>query len=127
MLEKSKATLKEYRSTNRVFVWLAISLLIAAGLGYQIFANVQQNQSLSEQLVGIQKEAEQVKVVQMELQAKVDLLQRDQYVLKLARARGFFSLQDEIIFNIPEENALLVNENARQEAMVKQSVTTKNE
>lgn len=126
MIDKSIVTLKEYKSTNRVFVWLAISLVIALGLGYQIFVNVQQNQSLANQLEEVKKEEQQVRVSQMELQAKVDLLQQDQYVLKLARSRGFFSLQDEIIFNIPEKNALLLNEKARQESLQTQETTQSN-
>lgn len=107
--------------SNRVFIWLLIGCIFAATLIFQIWTNVSQVATLNRDLAIVRVENEQAKTKQIQLQTYVDLLNDDDYVLKLARARGFYSLPNEIIFTIPEDNPLLSNELKRQEALKNQN------
>ncbi|MBS4750196.1 hypothetical protein GMA11_07920 [Granulicatella sp. zg-ZJ] len=102
-------------ATNRVFIWLLISSVLAGLLVFQIWQNVKQNQEFQQTLKNVQADKEKAEVQKMELQAQVDLLNDDDYILKLARSRGFMGTKDEIIFNIPSENMLLKQEQKREE------------
>lgn len=103
----------------RVFLWLLIATVIAVLLSFQIWSNVKQAEVLRSNLVAAQQTNQQVKAKKVELETYVALLNNDDYVLKLARARGFYSLPNEILFNITEQNSLLKNEKAREEALSK--------
>lgn len=111
------AHVQRRKMNNRVFIWLGLSGIIATVLVLQIWRNVEQQRDLEQRLQVVKQEQAQVHVQQIELQATLDLLQDDDYVLKLARSRGYFSLPNEIIFNIPDENPLLTQEKIRQNAL----------
>ncbi|MBS4762231.1 septum formation initiator family protein [Carnobacteriaceae bacterium zg-ZUI252] len=119
-METTESKRSQQRKSNRVFLWLLGTLLFAATLCFQIFNNVQQTEQLKKNLEIVKVENQQAKTRQIELKTYVDLLNDDEYVLKLARARGFYTLPNELIFNIPEENAMLQNEQARQKALSNQ-------
>lgn len=110
---------KNRKQSHRVFLWLFIAVVFATTLSVQIWNNIQETARLNETMKIIQLENTQVKTKQIELQTYVELLTHDEYVLKLARARGFYSLPNELIFNISEQNGLLKNEKTRQEALNK--------
>lgn len=101
--------------SNRVFIWLLIGVVIAMTLFFQIWNNMTQLQTLNRNLQVERQTHLQATTRKVELQSYIDLLNDDEYVLKLARARGFFSLPNEIIFTIPEDNELLKNEEARRQ------------
>lgn len=110
---------KSKKQSNRIFLWLFVAVLFATTLSIQIWNNLQETARLNETMKLVELENAQVKTKQIELQTQVELLTNDEYVLKLARARGFYSLPNELIFNISEQNGLLKNEKARQEALNK--------
>lgn len=110
---------KQRQQSHRVFLWLFIAVIFATTLSVQIWNNLQETARLNETMKLVQLENTQVKTKQIELQTHVELLTHDEYVLKLARARGFYSLPNELIFNISEQNGLLKNEKIRQEALDK--------
>lgn len=110
------STVQKRQSSNRIFIWLALASVLAVFLALQIYRNVEQAQQLKRDLSQAQSEHDSLLVRKTELQAQVDMLNNDDYVLKLARSRGYFSLKNEIIFNIPEENNLLKQEKERAEA-----------
>lgn len=105
------------RQSYRVFLWLFVAVVFATTLSVQIWNNLQETARLKQTMQIIQIENTQVQTKKIELQTQVELLTHDEYVLKLARARGFYSLPNELIFNITEQNGLLSNEKARQEAL----------
>lgn len=113
-------TRSQQQKSNRVFLWLFVAVVFAITLCFQIFSNVQQTAQLQKTLEIVKVENQQAKTRQIELKTHVDMLNDDDYVLKLARARGFYSLPNEIIFNITEQNALLQNEKEREETLLKQ-------
>lgn len=118
MSTKTTVSQMQRRKMNhRVFIWLGLASIVATVLVLQIWRNVEQQSALDQQLKVVQQEEAQVHVQQIELQATLDLLQDDDYVLKLARSRGYFSLPNEIIFNIPEDNPLLNQEKIRKDAL----------
>lgn len=112
-----KAHAQKRKLNHRVFIWLGLASIVAMVLVLQIWRNIDQQHTLDQQLQVVQQNEAQVRVQQIELQATLELLQDDDYVLKLARSRGYFSLPNEIIFNIPEENPLLNQEKIRQNAL----------
>lgn len=117
---------KNKKQNNRIFLWLFAAVIFATTLSIQIWNNLQETAHLNEKMKLVEVENVHVKMKKIELQTQVDLLMDDEYVLKLARARGFYSLPNELIFNIPEQNGLLKNEKVRQEAL-KQEGLNKNE
>lgn len=112
-MSQSTQKVQKRQSTNRVFIWIAIASIFAVVLALQIWRNVEQTKTLQGELQEAQQQQNLANVKQVELQAKVDMLQDDNYVLKLARSRGYYSLPNEIIFNILEENNLLKQEKAQ--------------
>ncbi|MBF0780005.1 MULTISPECIES: septum formation initiator family protein [unclassified Granulicatella] len=108
--------IQKRQPTNRVFIWIAITSIFAIVLALQIWRNVEQTKNLQRELQDVQAQQSAANVKQLELQAQVDMLQDDNYVLKLARSRGHYSLPNEIIFNILEENNLLKQEKARRDS-----------
>lgn len=117
-------TIEHKSPSNRVFIWLVIGCLFAATLGYQIFTNLSQVTTLKTDLTVARLEHTKAQSKNVALKTYVDLLNTDEYVLKLARHHSYYSLPNEIIFTIPEDNALLKNEKNRQEALQKQQEQT---
>jgi len=94
---------------KRVAVWhsllMAVVIAIAGSLILQIIGQLNQASKIEAQIVEAKKEEAKVKEQQKSLLQQVELLQKDDYVAKLARSEYYLSKSGEIIFNTPDDAA----------------------
>ena len=94
---------------KRVAVWhsllMAVVIAIAGSLILQIVGQMNQASKIEAQIVEAKKEEAKVKEQQKSLLQQVELLQKDDYVAKLARSEYYLSKSGEIIFNTPDDAA----------------------
>ena len=106
---------------KRVAVWhsllMAVVIAIAGSLILQIVGQINQAGKIEAQIVEAKKEEAKVKQEQKSLLQQVELLQKDDYVAKLARSEYYLSKSGEIIFNTPDDAA----QNKLQQAKENQS------
>ena len=94
---------------KRVAVWhslfMAVVIAIIGTLILQIVGQLNQASKIEAKIVEAKKDEEKVKEQQKSLLQQVELLQKDDYVAKLARSEYYLSKSGEIIFNTPDDAA----------------------
>lgn len=107
MYKFSEYRKSDTRPTNRVFLWLSIATFFIVIMGIQMQGNLAQKATLQKEYQVEVEKNQQAEVAKVELTSKIDLLNDEEYILKLARNRYLMSLPQEIIFNITDMNDLL--------------------
>ena len=106
---------------KRVALWhslfMAIVIAIIGTLILQIVGQLNQASQIESKIVEAKKDEAKVKEQQKSLLQQVELLQKDDYVAKLARSEYYLSKSGEIIFNTPDDAA----QNKLQQAKENQS------
>ena len=94
---------------KRVAIWhslfMAVVIAIIGTLILQIVGQLNQASKIEAKIVEAKKDEEKVKEQQKSLLQQVELLQKDDYVAKLARSEYYLSKSGEIIFNTPDDAA----------------------
>ena len=94
---------------KRVAVWhslfMAVVIAIIWTLILQIVGQLNQASQIEAKIVEAKKDEAEVKEQQKSLLQQVELLQKDDYVAKLARSEYYLSKSGEIIFNTPDDAA----------------------
>lgn len=94
---------------KRVAVWhslfMAVVIAIIGTLILQIVGQLNQASQIEAKIVEAKKDEAKVKEQQKALLQQVELLQKDDYVVKLARSEYYLSKSGEIIFNTPDDAA----------------------
>ena len=94
---------------KRVAVWhslfMAVVIAIIGTLILQIVGQLNQASKIEAKIVEAKKDEVKVKEQQKALLQQVELLQKDDYVAKLARSEYYLSKSGEIIFNTPDDAA----------------------
>ena len=94
---------------KRVAVWhslfMAVVIAIIGTLVLQIVGQLNQASQIEAKIVEAKKDEAKVKEQQKSLLQQVELLQKDDYVAKLARSEYYLSKSGEIIFNTPDDAA----------------------
>ena len=94
---------------KRVAVWhslfMAVVIAIIGTLILQIVGQLNQASKIEAKIVEAKKDEVKVKEQQKSLLQQVELLQKDDYVAKLARSEYYLSKSGEIIFNTPDDAA----------------------
>jgi len=106
---------------KRVALWhslfMAVVIAIIGTLVLQIVGQLNQASQIEAKIVEAKKDEAKVKEQQKSLLQQVELLQKDDYVAKLARSEYYLSKSGEIIFNTPDDAA----QNKLQQAKENQS------
>ncbi len=84
---------------------MAVVIAIIGTLILQIVGQLNQASKIEAKIVEAKKDEEKVKEQQKSLLQQVELLQKDDYVAKLARSEYYLSKSGEIIFNTPDDAA----------------------
>ena len=94
---------------KRVAIWhslfMAVVIAIIGTLILQIVGQLNQASKIEAKIVEAKKDEAKVKEQQKSLLQQVELLQKDDYVAKLARSEYYLSKSGEIIFNTPDDAA----------------------
>ena len=72
-------------------------------LGYTLFNNLQQINSMSNQKKELKKEKTSLKEEQESLEADIERLSDPEYIARYAREKYFYSKDGELILRIPEK------------------------
>lgn len=107
MYKFSEYRKSDTRPTNRVFLWLSIATFFIVIMGIQMQGNLAQKATLQKEYQVEVEKNQQAEVAKVELTSKIDLLNDEEYILKLARNRYLMGLPQEIIFNMTDMNDLL--------------------
>lgn len=107
--EYAKKKYAEFQQQQRQLIFrrrrlAAISLVIFAIIGVQIFHDMQRMHQLNELRVEANTEMKEVNADVDQLHQDVSLLKDDEYVAKLARSKFFYSKDGEKVYPILESN-----------------------
>ena len=86
-------------------LFMAVVIAIIGTLILQIVGQLNQASKIEAKIVEAKKDEAKVKEQQKSLLQQVELLQKDDYVAKLARSEYYLSKSGEIIFNTPDDAA----------------------
>lgn len=89
---------------RRLTIMFAVAFVVFSLIGINLFKNGQHLMSLQEDRAVVSSENKEVAKEKKVLEREVNLLNDDEYVEKVARAKYFYSKEGEQIYSIPELN-----------------------
>ncbi|WCN37780.1 FtsB family cell division protein [Aneurinibacillus uraniidurans] len=103
-MQKPQSTPQNYGRKRRMRV---LQIFVVLFLGWAGYTYYEQSQELAEKqrsFADLQRQADETKQKQKELELQVKRLNDSQYIAELARQQLFLSKQGEVIFITPEQN-----------------------
>lgn len=109
-LEKTKRQQKQiiFRR-RRLTIMFTVAFALFTFMGVSLFRNGQHLLKLQDTKQEVKQEFEAAKVQKKDLTDEVTLLNDKEYVEKIARAKYFYSKEDEQVYSVPELNGTKKN------------------